>query len=158
VYSTNTLIAITLIALIAGLAVGLLLNNRRGGSRANQQELENHLSELRQQQQDYQEEVTAHFNQTATLINQLTESYRNVHNHLAKGAQLLTQGDSQQAIRALPDDEGNYPEDSRPELNISPPLDYAPKTPDQQGVLSESFGIQKNKQEKIAEAPIGGPL
>lgn len=53
------------------------------------QELEEKLAAAEAQYLDYKKEVTSHFVDTATLINNMTDSYQAVHEHLTKGAQIL---------------------------------------------------------------------
>jgi len=153
VYSINTLIAVAFTALAGGLIIGFLVSAKRSASKKSQQELEAHLNEMQHQQELYQHEVTAHFPQTAELLDQLTTSYRDVHNHLAKGAQLLANPSAGDALKSLPDDQAEEEMPSADQLN--PPLDYAPKSESDEGVLSESFGIKKTA--KSEEAPKDAP-
>lgn len=53
-------------------------------------ELESQMIDLQKEYTDYQSSVSAYFERTATLANQLTESYRDMHDHLRKGAQRLS--------------------------------------------------------------------
>ena len=101
------------------------------------------LSELQQQQHDYQHEVTDHFSETAELLNQLTNSYKDVHNHLAKGAATLCQGEGPVSLGRL--ESGRSSAEIPAHLaDIQPPLDYAPKTsPDEKGMLNEEFGLDR---------------
>lgn len=112
-HSLNTLIATAFATLALGLLIGMLIASRRNNSKKVQQDLKNHISDIQQQQQDYQQEVSSHFTQTATLINQLTNSYRDVHNHLAQGAELLAGGASGERLQRLP----SQPEESRDTLS-----------------------------------------
>jgi uncharacterized protein len=52
-------------------------------------ELQLKLEEAEERYKSYQQEVAEHFQKTASLVNNLTESYREVHTHLATGAQTL---------------------------------------------------------------------
>lgn len=147
-YEMETIIAVGLGAIIIGIAIGLLIAQRTAPSRQSQRELENHLTEMQQQQQNYQHEVTEHFAETSQLLDQLAGSYRDVHNHLAKGAQILAGESAADAIQKLPDDNDN---DETPTAlenhSYTPPLDYAPKaTPHEPGMLNEEFGLDKNKK------------
>lgn len=143
-YSLNTLLITCLAAAVAGLVVGFIVNQRKGSSGKAQRQLENHLSELQQQQQSYQLEVTEHFQETAKLLDQLTSSYRDVHNHLAEGAHLLADEAVGESMPTLPDTSViNQPAEASV---ITPPLDYAPKsTPHDTGMLNEEFGFGKSQ-------------
>lgn len=83
----------------------------------------------------YRDQVDRHFLETADLINELTHSYRTVHQHLSRGAHDLCSetGRKKAAAKSL---DATY----EPEAPLSQPLDYAPKA---QGTLSEDFGLQK---------------
>ena len=151
-HTLNTLIVIAIAALSIGIILGMMINSKRNASKKSQQQLETHLSELQQQQETYQNEVTSHFTQTAELLDQLTNSYRDVHNHLAKGAQILANGGATETLKALPEDEQDKQVETPATEQLNPPLDYAPKAQDEEGMLSESFGLKNTKQkEPVAE-------
>ena len=145
-YSLELLVTVGIAMLIIGAIIGAAIVQRTGSSQQTQRQLETQLSDLQQQAQNYQHEVTEHFNETAELLNQLTSSYRDVHNHLAKGAQTLaTDERARQTIKMLPADEETSSTEPTP-TNITPPLDYAPKTgTDGPGMLNEEFGLDKAK-------------
>jgi uncharacterized membrane-anchored protein YhcB (DUF1043 family) len=148
VYTLEFLVTVALAAVVIGLAAGFLIALRKSPSQQSQRQLENHLSELQQQQQDYQHEVTEHFSETANLLNQLTHSYRDVHNHLAKGAQLLAGEQASESLKALAEDKPDTEESSN---DYTPPLDYAPKAATHgPGMLNEKFGLEKNAEEEVS--------
>ena len=153
-YSLNILIAAGIALLLLGLILGLLFG--RGLSPANhrQRETELKLDQLLQDKKAYEDEVVEHFTDTARLLNNLTEQYRDVHNHLAKGAADLCQGNGPVALDRLENqrDPTEIPSDL---ASVQQPLDYAPKTsPDEKGMLNEEFGLDRNAMEaKTAEAP-----
>ena len=101
----------------------------------------------------YEDEVVGHFTETATLLNRLTEQYRDVHNHLARGADTLCQGRGPVSLGQLgrSHDESEIPAYL---ADIRPPLDYAPKTsPEEKGMLNEEFGIDRRTAGARAETP-----
>jgi uncharacterized protein len=55
--------------------------------------LREELSELRERFSDYREQVTRHFMRTSELVQEMTQSYRAVYEHLATGAQELCEGE-----------------------------------------------------------------
>ena len=71
--------------------------------------------------------------------------YRDVHNHLARGADRLCHGRGPVALGQLgdPADSSEIP----PQLaDVRPPLDYAPKaSPDAKGMLAEEFGLERDR-------------
>ncbi|WP_101674554.1 YhcB family protein [Alloalcanivorax mobilis] len=84
----------------------------------------------------YRDQVDHHFLHTAELVNDMTQAYRAVHQHLSQGAQALCSegGRKRAAAKSL---DSAYDE---PEAPLSQPLDYAPKA---QGTLSEDFGLRQ---------------
>lgn len=148
-YSLELVLTAALGSVIAGIILGFFIAQRTSTSNNAQRQLEEQLSEMKQQQDHYQQEVSDHFMETAQLLNQLTNSYRDVHNHLAKGAQILAGDSVGDSLKALPEDKQSTPGTKTAESMLTPPLDYAPKTANQPGMLNEEFGI--NKTRSIAE-------
>lgn len=144
-YNLTILIAGGALLLLLGIGLGMLLGRRTSPAALKQREAERKLDQLLQDKQAYEDEVVEHFTDTAKLLNQLTERYRDVHNHLARGADLLCHGRGPVALGQL----GETGDDSEipPQLaDVRPPLDYAPKTsPDAKGMLAEEFGIERSK-------------
>ena len=144
-YSLELVLTAALGSVIAGIILGLFIAQRTSTSNNAQRQLEEQLSEMKEQQDHYQQEVSEHFMETAQLLNQLTNSYRDVHNHLAKGAQKLAGDSVGESLKALPEDKQSAPSTKTAESMLTPPLDYAPRTPDQPGMLNEEFGIKKSR-------------
>ncbi len=143
-YELSSLLMTALIALLVGGGLGALIVRRYTFDGRKQRELERSVDKLLQQQKDYQHEVVEHFTDTAKLLNNLAESYRDVHNHLASGASQLCADEAGTILRTIPESGlsqiGAEPE---PEA-VQAPLDYAPKTsPYATGVLNEEFGLEK---------------
>jgi len=142
-YSLEILIAAGAVLLILGLAIGMLLGRRTSTAGQKYREVERKLDEVLQDKKAYEDEVVEHFSDTAKLLNNLTESYRDVHNHLAKGAATLCLGEGPVLLDRLEDgrDSAEIPAHL---ADIQPPLDYAPKTsPDEKGMLNEEFGLDR---------------
>ena len=89
---TNTHLLIGGALLIVGLAIGTLLGRRISPQSQKSRDVERKLDQVLQDKKAYEDEVVEHFTDTAKMLNSLTESYRDVHNHLAKGAAELCQG------------------------------------------------------------------
>lgn len=114
-----------------------------------QKQLEQNLQATQEELNRYQQEVAEHFAETSQLINNLTHSYRSVHEHLAKGALSLTSAEiSQQMLKAgnsdAPDEKKQHVLE---EANFEAPKDWAPKPPGQVGTLSEEFGLNDTPPE-----------
>jgi uncharacterized membrane-anchored protein YhcB (DUF1043 family) len=144
VYSISTLMLVSMMALVIGLGAGFLSSRRLSADRRKQRELERNLERLLQQQKDYQHEVAEHFTDTAKLLGNLAESYRDVHNHLAGGASALCDDQTGSILRRLPD-AAMADVTAATELDgARAPLDYAPKaSPHAAGVLNEEFGLER---------------
>ena len=133
------------LALLAGIAIGFLaarlLPNAAPGRTQRQ------LDDLQQRFDSYQNEVVTHFNTTASLVKKLTQSYQEVQDHLADGANRLALDDitRQRLLAALHSDAPQTPRErlTPPRENQEPPRDYAPKTADAPGMLDEHYGLKK---------------
>lgn len=121
------------------------------------QELETLLHDLQGRHERYQLSVSEHFEQTASLVNELSQRYRDVHEHLVQGAQNLCddpkrprEDNPANAFASL----GAAPPAQAPvysvlphatddhELYALPPRDYATKSPSDKGTLDERFGFK----------------
>ncbi|MGB0466308.1 MAG: YhcB family protein [Pontibacterium sp.] len=172
--ASSTVWIIAVIALVTGALIGYL-SGRAGGNSSKEQELNKQLDETQRELADYKEKVTTHFAETADLVSGLTESYRAVHQHLAKSSVELC--DSEQVSRSLEaaiqprlvnnnetgaeetgEEKAENPVEEKQTQNadqdksMAAPLDYAPKKPDEEGTLSETFGL-KEGEEAVQEAP-----
>ena len=142
-----------LIAAIIGFGFGTLFGglafNRFSNEQTKTRDLEKHLHEKQDEIKNYQQEVREHFVETAGLLRGLAENYRDVHNHLAQGAEMLSPDNSKgPLIKKLPEMEAIEVNDL-PD-NLQAPLDYAPKTsPYEKSVLDESYALEKNKDEEL---------
>ncbi len=104
------------------------------------------LDDIQKRFDSYQSEVVTHFNSTANLVKKLTQSYQDVQDHLAEGANRLAL-DEQTRQRLLAALHSDAPQPHReritPPHSTEPPLDYAPKTPNAPGMLDEHYGLKK---------------
>lgn len=145
-----TLILVSAACLLIGAGLGHLVSRKNQPGDESVADLQAKLEQTEEQLKRYQQEVTEHFIQVSNLTNNMTQSYRKIHEHLATsairlanpeiGRQLLKAGGSQ---LSLTDEEGN------PLINaedLEPPRDYAPKVPG--GVLSEDYGLSDNEDGK----------
>lgn len=134
------------LSFLIGSAVGAAFVYLLLPARRQQQELKRERDEARANLTRHREEVDNHFLRTAELVNQMTASYRAVHEHLSAGARTLCseQGRRLAMAKSL-DSLPGYPGDNR-ELNgtVTQPLDYAPSA---QGTLAEDFGLRDNEPE-----------
>jgi uncharacterized membrane-anchored protein YhcB (DUF1043 family) len=137
-----------IVCLAAGSAIGFLLAKQTNSSSPNKiSELEQQLLDFQRVHARYKEEVSEHFSTTADLVQQMTDSYKDIYQHLATGAQDLCSGEV--ANKLLPTTSesmfGISTTDS--DTDLQAPKDYAPRQrPNQSGALSESFGLEKHKE------------
>lgn len=90
---------LALLALAAGLVAGHLLSRRFDDARQQVRALQEELDQARAEQAAYRREVSDHFARTAQAVNQLTASYRTVHQQLSEGARTLCDhGDAETAL------------------------------------------------------------
>ncbi|MFN3165307.1 MAG: YhcB family protein [Pseudohongiellaceae bacterium] len=133
-----------------GVVFGVVIASRYSSGPMRVRELENQIRGLKENQREYKDSVSDHFSMTAELVQQMTESYRDVYQHLASGAQDLCSAEV--ANKLLPADTDAVFDTSNSKSDsddLIPPRDYAAKqSPDQKGALSEDFGIDKTKDKE----------
>ena len=150
-YSIEILWAIGAVIAIVGLGLGWLAGRRTSGTAKKYQAVSQKLDQVMQDKQTYEHEVVEHFTETAKLLNNLTDSYREVHNQLAAGAAALCQGEGPISLERA---ENNTDATEIPAhlAHIQPPLDYAPKSsPEEKGMLNEEFGLERTPQDTAPE-------
>ena len=150
-YSLQVLLGVGIALGLAGLLLGWMAGKRSSADAKKHRELTLKLDQVMQDKKAYEDDVVEHFTETAKLLNNLTESYRDVHNHLAQGATGLCQGKGPVSLELIQN--GRDPSEIPGDLtHLQPPLDYAPKTsPDEKGMLNEEFGLEKKPQPDEAE-------
>lgn len=141
--------------LIVGVVIGVIFSGRLNSSASRVVELENQIRDLKDNHLTYRDNVSDHFSMTADLVQHMTESYREVYQHLASGAQDLCSNDvASKLLPAGSDAVFESSEESETTSGLNPPKDYAAKQdPTQKGALSEEFGINKSIGQNEEEAP-----
>lgn len=141
-FSLSTLVFTGFFFLLCGTALGAFLLHV---FRANvySQELEQRLHDAENTLQAYQRDVAESFSQTATHVQTLTQSYRDMHEHLANSALRLA---TPEISRKILDSANNNLGDSKTSYvnaqNIQPPRDWAPKEAGSKGTLSADYGLR----------------
>lgn len=145
--------------LAVGVVVGVIFASRLNASPSRIQELENQIRSLKDGHQEYRDSVSDHFGMTAELVHHMTESYKEVYQHLASGAQDLCT--TEVASKLLPTESDAVFETTANQEETSgliPPRDYAAKQrPDQKGALAEDFGLDKTKTVVEEDPPLQVP-
>lgn len=149
-FSVEVLIMVSAIVFCVGGLLGAFIS-RSMFPPEQQKQLEESLQTSRQELDQYQREVAQHFADTAKLVNSMTQSYKDVHDHLASGALQLTNPEiTQQILEAGDKNLGIDVADSLDDHNVQAPRDWAPKTPGQTGTLSEEYGLSDANGETSA--------
>lgn len=141
---------IGILAVVGGGALGYFLPRYLHPAPRRNREFETQLHALQEQHKNYRYDVNAHFNRTAELLSQLANSYREVHNHLARGAIDLCDPGAVKLLKLLPEQTAVL-EEQQP-IAVEPPRDYALRSPYEKGVLDEGFGLEKARS-KVPEPP-----
>ena len=119
---------ISIISLVAGTMIGALAYRLFAPSVQRAGKIETELNVAREELNSYKSSVNQHFNQTSELVNDLTQNYVKVYQHLAEGAQTL--GDSktfanlleqhQGRVSIAVDDETNVMDEIADDLIVDP--------------------------------------
>ena len=141
--------------LVVGVVIGVVFSSRLNSSASRVLELENQIRDIKDNHLTYKDNVSEHFSLTADLVQHMTESYRDVYQHLASGAQDLCSNEvASKLLPAGSDAVFDSKEDSETTGGLNPPKDYAAKQyPSQKGALSEEFGINKSISHNEEEPP-----
>ncbi|UVJ43261.1 DUF1043 family protein [Pseudomonas sp. LS1212] len=132
------------LALVAGVVIGFLV--ARLLPNAAPSSTQRQLDDIQERFDNYQNEVVTHFNSTAALVTKLTQSYQEVQDHLAEGANRLALDEMtrQRLLASLHADAGPAPRERlTPPRDAEPPRDYAPKSPNAPGMLDEHYGLKR---------------
>lgn len=141
--------------LAVGIAIGYFLAGRVKNNPSKIVELEQQIQDLQRSNSRYRDEVSEHFSTTAELVQQMTDSYKDVYQHLASGAQDLCSGEvaskllpaSSEAVFGIAQSENNDEDSDDGDGEIQAPKDYAPRqNASQSGALAEDFGLEKIKE------------
>lgn len=149
-YSLETMIMIAAIVFCVGALLGAIISrtlipgNRQKGLEANLDATRNELNR-------YQTDVAEHFEHTSELVNKLTQSYKDVHQHLAKGAIQLTNAEIGQQILEAGEELQLQDKKTLDPKEFEAPKDWAPKSPGEKGTLSEEYGLDELKKEQPIE-------
>jgi len=148
-----------LVLLLLGLGIGFLLGRNNNSDLKRQNQLSKQLQAAHTEMAGYKEQVNLHFADTAAAVNQLTDSYRKVHEQLAKGAQgLCDDPDTASSLETISGPvESTLEHQAEPAVTMRPPMDYAPNSNKEHGTLDERYGL-KPKQEPDAPVAYDIPI
>lgn len=133
---------VAIVALLAGIAIGVLIRHFSGNQRATSQKLKQRLAETELELKGLRDNVNTHFADTMALARNITRQSEELQTRLDADAESMT---SDPALKRHVD----TPEDSEEEAaSLHVPRDYA----DSNGTLDESYGLRQ-KQEDDSAAP-----
>lgn len=150
-------IIVAAIAFVTGIVTGALLHKLFHAGSVKTRRLESRIDQLNDRHTHYQAEVSSHFSQTADLLGRLNANYRDIFNHLAKGAEILGHDDEfrDHATNKLELQRRKAKEKAEKGLEggyVDPPRDYAPKVdPQQKGTLAEDFGLGSRQAKSMTK-------
>lgn len=84
------LLPLILLSLAVGVLIGAMFMRFWSPRLKSSKDLQEKLKQSEQELDNYREDVTKHFTDTSRLVNNLSQSYRDVHEHLANSAMKLT--------------------------------------------------------------------
>jgi hypothetical protein len=130
-----------LLCFALGALIGAFLFNKFSPEQKKARDIVKHLHDQQEELKNYQQDVMHHFITSSRLLNQMSDSYAELHNHLATSADLLC---GQNTITPIIQPIINTRTVEGELKDILPPLDYAPKTtPYDKGTLNEEYGLEK---------------
>ena len=151
-FSLSVLIVTALATLIAGVIIGAIAVKTMSPEQQQNRDLENRLAKAESQLSDYQNQVSEHFADTSQLVNNLTQSYKDVHEYLANSALKLANPDlSRQLLEAGDGTLKAAAPQQETEEEITPARDWAPREPGQKGQLSEDFDLHEASDEHLTK-------
>ena len=141
----TNLILIAIAALVIGLVAGVLLGRSNTGSSLRQRRAEQQIDELRSEYTRYQAQVNEHFMESAHLLRRFNDAYREVNQHMARGANRLC--NDEEWLEEIEKTSGKPRLTNGKDDGFEPPRDYAPKSrPGDKGMLAEDFGLEKEEK------------
>lgn len=140
---------------LIGFIIGVLYVQRQNTPKRTQQ-IASLLEDLQARHDNYQSQVRDHFETSSQLVNELTQRYRQLHNHLQSGAEALCNDPkrppSENPSRHFmpltgPTNEpviiDSYAQAADGDYSsYQPPRDYATKDPSDKGMLDERYGLR----------------
>lgn len=85
----SSLWVIGVLGFLIGTVLGCMITYTIMARNGRTHQLRTELNQLKESFRDYRDQVTNHFMRTSDLVQEMTQSYRSVYEHLASGAQQL---------------------------------------------------------------------
>lgn len=154
-WSGSSVLLVALLAFAAGVVLTRHFSPTTRNNTSESIALQKQLDKSNQQLKRYQQEMSDHFITVSHLTANVTQSYRQIHEHLASSAIRLASPEiGRQLLKSGGGDLSLHDKDGNPLIDledIQAPRDYAPKVPG--GVLSEEYGLTEADNDD-ATAPV----
>jgi uncharacterized membrane-anchored protein YhcB (DUF1043 family) len=151
-WTGSSVLLVALLAFAAGVALTLHFFPANGRASSETSELQKKLDKRDQQLKRYQQEMSDHFITVSHLAANVTQSYKQIHEHLASSAIRLASPEiGRQILKSGGGDLSLHDNDGNPLIDledVQAPRDYAPKVPG--GVLSEEYGLTEAENDDDA--------
>lgn len=135
---------VAIVALLAGIAIGVLIRHFSGSQRTTSQKLKQRLAETELELKKLRENVNTHFSDVTTLARNITRQSEELQARLDTDASTMASDPALKRSR-----QADVPEDSEEATDsLHIPRDYA----DGNGTLDESYGLRQ-KQESDSTDP-----
>ncbi len=148
-YSFEIILLAGVVMLIAGGILGFFVA-RSWMPADRQRSLEQQVVGAKADLDEYQKHVARHFLETSQKISEVTQSYRELHEHLAKGALELANTEIGRKIIEAGDATSI---EHLEQVRVEAPRDWAPRMPGARGMLSEEFGLKEQDSPAAQDAP-----
>ena len=137
--------------MVAGALIGALAYRLLGPSKEQADQIKTELDAARETLESYKASVNQHFSKTSELVNDLTQNYVKVHQHLAEGAHTL--GDNKTFTNLLEQNETSEPIAVGDEANIgdAPADDSIVDQLETQPTPEEAIDVQAEVLEEVTE-------
>jgi len=122
---TSWLWAVGLIAFASGIVVGGIVAMLLTGNNRRAEQLQQELDRLQNELDDYRGQVSRHFMRTSELVQQMTQSYREVYEHLASGSQQLCKNTIETPRLDIPEQAGLLEPAPAPSEDQLAPADFS---------------------------------
>lgn len=117
------MVIVMVLALVAGVGIGYWWGRSSSSMAKQKHDLEQQLLQRQRDFENYRQQVNQHFGTTASLINNMTSSYRAVFEHLVQGAHRLATAERTQV--ELEDSAHDLPPEAAPTLYTARPLEQS---------------------------------
>jgi len=144
--------SIVLISGLAGAFIGAAIGRYVDPQRKENLEREENLRKANEALAMYRQQMNEHFTQTATIVKTITDTCRNLQDHVAVDALKLTGLDLREQTTSLDASEFGLARLAS-EQSIEAPRDYAPKNKGSLGMLSEEYGLHDDYDDHYDDKP-----